>query len=197
MMGKGFENVYDLSGGIRSWEAGVAFKGEERGIELFDGKESPEKTLVAAYSLERGLRDFYLSMMDRVESPGARKLFRLLSDIETKHQDHVFEAYIAMTRKPLSREEFESRLLPEVVEGGLSTEEYAGLFMPDWESEEDIVSLAMSIENQAFDLYSRVSQRTENPESRAVLSQIADEEREHLRRLGRLMDEIAGGRGRA
>ena len=59
-----------------------------------------------------------------------------------------------------------------------------------WETEPDIVALAMSIEAQALDLYSRASDRTENPDSRQFLAQIANEEQAHLARLGDLMEGI-------
>jgi len=54
LAGKGFENIYNLSGGIKGWENETAFGGEEQGLELFTGNESPEKILAVAYSLEGG-----------------------------------------------------------------------------------------------------------------------------------------------
>ncbi len=67
------------------------------------------------------------------------------------------------------------------------------LFQPDWESAKDIIELAMSIEAQALDLYVRAADRSSNSKSREVLIQIADEERVHLRQLGKLMDTIDTG----
>lgn len=67
------------------------------------------------------------------------------------------------------------------------------LFQPDWESAKDIIELAMSIEAQALDLYVRAADRSSNSKSREALIQIADEERVHLRQLGKLMDTIDPG----
>ena len=54
----------------------------------------------------------------------------------------------------------------------------------------DIIEVAMSIEAQALDLYSRAADRSNNPESKKALIQIADEERTHLTQLGKLMDSV-------
>ena len=75
-------------------------------------------------------------------------------------------------------------------EGGMSTEEYVEFFSPKRESLEGVIEMAMSIEAQALDLYFRASERAEQKESQKFLSQMADEERTHLRQLGQLMDSI-------
>jgi len=190
LAGKGFENVYNLSGGFKGWKSEAAFGQEDLGIELFTGEESLEKTLIVAYSLEDGLRDFYSSMIPEVENNDIKNLFQKLSEIEVKHQDRIFNEYITMTGKPVSREEFEKNTLPEIVEGGLTTQEYIDFFQPDMQSAADIIELAMSIEAQALDLYMRAAEKSSHPESKKVLIQIADEEREHLAQLGKLIELI-------
>jgi rubrerythrin len=190
LAGKGFDNVYNVTGGFKGWKSEAAFGKEELGLELFTGDESPEKTLVVAYSLEAGLRDFYLSMITKVKNNDTKDLFQKLSEIEVKHQDRIFNEYITITGKSVNREEFEKSTVSNEIEGGLTTEEYMNLFQPDLESMEDIISLAMSIEAQALDLYMRAADRTSNPQSKKMLTQIADEERAHLAQLGKLMESI-------
>ena len=190
LAGKGFDNVYNVTGGFKGWKSEAAFGEEELGLELFTGDESPEKTLVVAYSLEAGLRDFYLSMITKVKNNDTKDLFQKLSEIEVKHQDRIFNEYITITGKSVNRDEFEKRTVSKEVEGGLTTEEYMNLFQPDLESLEDMISLAMSIEAQALDLYMRASDKTSNPQSKKMLTQIADEERTHLAQLGKLMESI-------
>ena len=63
------------------------------------------------------------------------------------------------------------------------------MYKPDWESAVDVISLAMSIEAQALDLYTRAAERSAAPRSAAALKKIAEEERVHLEQLGKLMDE--------
>ena len=189
LSGKGFDDVINVAGGIKAWDGHVAIGPEEMGLELLTGKESLEETLVAAYSLEAGLRDFYLSMIEKVRQDDIKYLFQKLSKIEIIHQDRIFNEYLQVSGKQVSREAFENDLVINAVEGGLTTDEYIQMFKPDWESAVDIISLAMSIEAQALDLYTRASERSEDSRSEEALKKIAEEERVHLEQLGKLMDE--------
>lgn len=127
-----------------------------------------------------------------VRNQKAANLFRKLSKIEQKHQDRVFDEYSRLTGNSESLHDFETKVLPGVVEGGLTTQEYESRFLADPESVENIVELAMSIEAQALDLYQRSAGRSENPESRKALTAIAGEEHVHLRQLRKLIDELVG-----
>jgi rubrerythrin len=189
LSGKGFDDVINVAGGIKAWDGHVAVGPEELGLQLLTGKESIEETLLAAYSLEAGLRDFYLSMIAKVQNEDVKRLFQKLSDIEILHQDRIFNEYLTVSGKQTSREAFENDLVINAVEGGLTTDEYIQMFEPDWESTAEIISLAMSIEAQALDLYTRASERSEDPRNEAALKKIAEEERGHLVQLGKLMDE--------
>ena len=187
---QGFSDVYNLSGGFKAWKGDAAFGSEEKGLELFTGNESVEETLVVAYSLEEGLRSFYLEMQAKVNNSDTRNLFEKLSEIEVKHQERILEEYRKITTSSITREEFEKKVVVSTLEGGLTTEEYTTLFHPNWESVTDIIEVAMSIEAQALDLYLRASERSDEPQSQKVLRQIADEERTHLAQLGKLIESI-------
>ncbi len=189
LSGKGFDDVINVAGGIKAWDGHVAVGPEDMGLELLTGKESIEETLVAAYSLEAGLRDFYLSMIEKVRHTDIKNLFQKLSEIEILHQDRIFNEYLQVSGKQVSREAFEDDLVVNAVEGGMTTDEYIQMFQPDWDSVVDIISIAMSIEAQALDLYTRASERSQDPRSKDALKKIAEEERVHLEQLGKLMDE--------
>ena len=190
LSGKGFDQVINMSGGIKAWNDRVAFGPEDQGLELLTGNESIEETLIIAYSLEAGLQDFYLTMIGKVSDDAVKSLFRKLSDIEVIHQKRILEEYIQITGKEIDRETFESVTVEKAVEGGLTTEEYISLFKPDWNALPDIVDLAMSIEAQALDLYSRAADRSADDRSRGAMKKIAEEERAHLEQLAKLMDTL-------
>jgi len=65
--------------------------------------------------------------------------------------------------------------------------------MPESDTLEGVIELAMSIETQALDLYSRASDRAKDEKSRLALTKIADEERTHLAQLGKLMNKLLLG----
>jgi len=190
LTGQGFNQVINMSGGFKAWNGEAAYGDELQGLELFSGDETPETTLIVAYSLETGLRDFYLTMVPKVQNPEAQALFNQMADIELKHQDRIFAEYRELIGPTIDRESFEQKTLKGVVEGGLTTDEYIQRFKPSLESAIDIISLAMSIEAQALDLYQRAATRSNDPHSQKALRQIADEEKVHLAQLGKLMDSI-------
>ena len=196
LAGKGYEQVINMSGGFKAWNGQAAFGAEEAGVDIFAELDSAEMILATAYSLEEGLRDFYLRMLDRVSDEKVKSVFRLLADIEIKHKDRLFAEYTRITGKD-DRGDFECRFVTPLMEGGMTTEEYMARFKPDFESPVDVISLAMSIEAQALDLYIRSAAWTQSDDNRAILEQIASEEKTHLERLGQLMDELVGGGSKA
>ena len=163
---------------------------QDLGLDLFTGKEEPLDVLKVAYSLEQGLREFYLEMEKEAENPKIEDLFAKLSEIEVKHQMSIYIAYNDISTKEVSKDEFEKMVEIKALEGGLSTREYLELFGSDLDSENQVISLAMSIEAQALDLYQRLSLKVENRQARDIINKIAKEEKAHLASLGKLMDSL-------
>jgi rubrerythrin len=189
LSGKGFKQVYNVSGGIKAWQSEVAVGPQDLGLDLFSGRESAEDILKVAYSLEQGLREFYLSMEEKAENSRVASLFSKLSEIEVKHQQSLLRAYNELGRENLTREEFEDMVATKAMEGGMTTDQYLALFGSDPDSPVEVISLAMSIEAQALDLYQRVGARLTHA-SRDIINGIANEEKSHLASLGKLMDEL-------
>ncbi len=190
LAGKGYKKVYNVSGGIKAWEAQTAVGPQDLGLHLFDQGEAPEDILKVAFSLEEGLQDFYTDMGGRAENDKVRSLFEKLSRIEVKHQDAIVTAYQKLGHPDTSRGDLSAMVTEKSMEGGLTTQEYLDLFTPDLGSEIDVVSLAMSIEAQALDLYQRVGAGISSEAAKAVVLKIAEEEKQHLASLGRLMDQL-------
>ena len=190
MGGKGFDNVLNLSGGIKAWESNVVVGDETLGLALFTDIQSTEQVLGLGYSLEDGLRDFYLSMTERVPGEAVKDMFKRLADIEIGHKRRLFEIYSKVAENPVDRETFESDIVAPAAEGGLTTEQYLELFKPDLNSAEGAIQMAMSIEAQAMDLYFRAADRREASPAREFLLQIASEEKTHLKVLGKMMDRL-------
>ncbi len=187
---KGFREVLNLSGGIKAWNSQKAVGPEDLGLSLFSGNESPKETLLAAYSLEEGLREFYLSMAEQVKAENVRRLFGKLSAIEVKHQDRIFNEYLRVSGAAVTREEFAEKVVAPAMEGGLTTQEYLRLYQPDLEVAAEVISLAMAIEAQALDMYQRAADRAHTDESKNVLMQIANEERAHIEQLASLFGNL-------
>jgi len=190
LSGKGFKQVYNVSGGIKAWQAKTAVGDPDLGMDLFTGKESPGDILKVAYSLEQGLEEFYISMEERADDNRVKSLFSKLSKIEVNHQLSLLNAFNGIGQGQVTQEEFEAMVAKKAMEGGLTTDQYLEMFNPDLGSQIEVISLAMSIEAQALDLYQRVGIRLTQPEARNIIHKIADEEKIHLASLGKLMDEL-------
>ena len=191
LTGNGFTQVINLSGGIKAWTGQRAFDDQEHGLELFLNLSDPIEVLSMAYSLEEGLQDFYKTMAPRAKSLKTAEIFNQLASIEDLHKDRLFTEYTRITGFD-DREEFQADLQVHMLEGGLSTEEYLQRFGTDLENVDEVIGMAMSIEGQALDVYSRAAQRSPDGDNQKILEKIAAEEKAHLERLGELMDSILG-----
>lgn len=191
MAGKGFTRIYNLSGGIKAWNSEVAIGSPELGLELFNGAESAEQTIIVGYGLEQGLREFYLDMQQNVASKKAKDLFQMLADIELQHEKQLLELYCKVTGSSIPEDTFKTEKVQPAMEGGLTTAQYLERFNPDLESELDILSLAISIEGQALDLYQRAANKAEQENVSTVLRHIANEERAHINKLTQYLDAMA------
>lgn len=191
LTGNGFTKVINLSGGIKAWTGQSAFDSEEHGMQLFSNLSSPTEVLIMAYSLEEGLQDFYRTMAPRATSQKVGDIFNRLAAIEDLHKDRLFSEYSRITGSD-DQEAFQANIQKQLLEGGLSTKEYLHRFGTDLKNIDEVIAMAMSIEGQALDLYSRAAQRSLDGDNRRILEKIAAEEKTHLEKLGELMDTVKG-----
>lgn len=187
---KGFDRLIDLTGGFKAWSGNAAYGPEAKGLELFSSNTSLEFILKTAYYLEQGLHDFYVSMEEKVNDNEAQKIYRKLSAIELIHQDRLYMEYRELTKSGVSKKEFVGAVTAEAIEGGLTTQEYLNLFKPKMTSPREITAMAMSIEAQALDLYFRAAKYASDEKNRGFFLKIAEEERLHLKELGKLMERL-------
>jgi rubrerythrin len=158
------------------------------GMSLVRGDESPEEILIIAYGMEEGLREFYSETAGRMDDVEIVDLFKELSEVEEKHKQRLFTVYLEIDKSVSDKEGFESRIVKDVMEGGFTTREFLEKNEEALKTVPDIINIAMMLETQALDLYLRYSQRISDPKGREILYDIAEEEKTHLRTLGRLMD---------
>ncbi|MFW5837237.1 MAG: ferritin-like domain-containing protein, partial [Desulfovibrionaceae bacterium] len=189
MAGKGFGRVLNLSGGFKAWNGEAAYGPVDQGLHLFGESLDIRDSLLTAFGLEQGLQEMYLLLADRAAAHKAKNLFHKLADIEQKHKARLLEEYRRHVADDAQMPDMESRARAEAAEGGLTTEQYMQRFQPDLEDLENVLSMAMSIEAQAMDLYERAARRMEDEEARQALIRLSQEEKEHLQRLGVLMDQ--------
>ncbi len=190
LSGRGFGDVYNLVGGLKAWEGAKALGPPETGLIDLTGDETEADFLIWAYSQEVGLQGFYRATGAKAGSPEAAELFLTLADVEDKHQQRIFKLYRAVDPGTGSIEEFEAEIEAEYLEGGLTTEEFLAHYQPILDDPVEVVRLAMAIETQALDLYRRYARLAAQPDLKAAVMTLADDERQHLKHLGRLLDRM-------
>lgn len=192
MAGQGFEDIYNLIGGIKSWQGHKAAGAVDFGLTLLTGNESPEEILILAYGLEEGLKEFYENQVNKKDDEELNRLFSNLAKIEEAHKNKVFSMYLNLTKSDIGKDEFEAKTVSDMMEGGFTPDSFYRQNQQALQSVEGLLDLAMMLETQALDLYLRYSQKIKDKQGQKILNEISDEEKAHLAALGRLMEAKVG-----
>ncbi len=158
------------------------------GMTPLRGDETPQEIIVLAYGMEEGLGSFYATMAERKDDAEVVDILKKLREIEEIHKEKLFELYRTLSQVTIDKKSFEDNIVSEMMEGGFTTEEFLEQNQTALLTVADVLNVAMMLETQAFDLYSRYSQRIEDEKGKTVLYDIAEEEKAHLTSLGRLME---------
>jgi rubrerythrin len=189
LSGKGFKDVFNLKGGINAWEGQTAQGPAEFGMHILSGDETVEEIIVLAYGMEEGMWIFYETIKDNVEDASAKEIIAQLAGIEDKHKERLFSLYTNFSQSEDDLDQFEAKIVSTVMESGISTDEFIEQNRLAMQDIPGILNIAMALETQAFDLYSRYSQKVADKTTKDILYQIAQEEKAHLKSLGKLMDD--------
>jgi rubrerythrin len=186
----GFGEVYNLEGGIRAWQGDQAGGPEELNLDLIRGDETSEEILSIAYCMENALQAFYVQMRDLAEDPEMRDSCEMLANFEIGHKKKIYDLSVQIEPQGKSQTAFEEACANSaIMEGGFDMAEFMDKNAAFLETREDVIELAMMLEAQALDLYLRFANKSTQPETKAVLFEIADEEKKHLSSLGRIMEK--------
>jgi sulfur-carrier protein adenylyltransferase/sulfurtransferase len=188
LSGRGFEEVYNLKGGIHAWN-GLKAKGPvELNLDLITGEESPAQMIAVAYGLEEALERFYLIVKENVRDQDVISLLKMLWEVEKRHKEILQEQYQKLRTSKDPDLPNSGDHSAESLEGGFRL---SGFLKENEERLQDsigVLDLAMMIETQALDLYLRFVQKMTLRTTQEILWQIAEEEKAHLSALGRLLE---------
>jgi rubrerythrin len=193
LSGKGFKKVYNLKGGIKAWEGLVAEGPEEAGMLYLKGDETASEIIILAYGMEAGLGSLYAKLAKTLDRPEVIRVLTQLAAIEDKHKEKLYAVYRTLNPDVRDIEAFEADIAEDVMEGGLTTDEFLSRNKLAMQTLEGVLSTAMMLEAQALDLYLKYSQSVKEEKSKDTLYNIAQEEKAHLDALGKLMEAHANG----
>lgn len=184
LAGKDFASVYNMAGGIKAWNGQQVKGAEDAGLEFFTGQEEYEDGVSLAYAMEDGLLEFYHRMAERAQDDEGRQLYTRLMGFEDLHKGRLLAEY----RQAHGPEAMPGNGVAGIMEGGVRVEDFLARVEPQLHTKRDILELAMALETQALDLYSRMAQKSEKKEARTFFLRLADEEKTHLSYLAAEMD---------
>lgn len=188
LTGKGFEDVYNLVGGIKAWQGHKASGPEDVGLDLFTGEEDYPDGLSLAYAMEDGLQKFYKKLAESVASEELKKLYLQLANFETKHKTRLEDEYrLKMGEAPAL---LSNACSTEIMEGGVKLAEFLQKMKRHMENRVDILETAMMLETQALDLYGRMAQKSSVVSTKELFLRLADEEQMHLGFLSKELDRL-------
>ena len=179
-----FNELRNLTGGILQWTGATAVGGEEFGLDFFV-QNSYSNGFEMAYHLEKGLQQFYTLLSQNNELPEIKNLLTQMALMEDGHmttlllQANTVGATVDVNISNTS-----------VLEGGLSPLQLQAAFGDNLTTKEAVLQLAMMFEAQAWDLYSRLSRKSEIPSEQDFYLKMAKEEQKHLDKLSTELDNL-------
>ncbi len=198
LCGLGFENVYNLNGGIRKWDYEVV-KGTTED-KLISGGEETFDVLVVALMFEKGALDFYTRAQRLVKDEKAAQVFKRLVAMEDTHLQRLYMRYnqLLWEMKSLlgaadelpSLDQLRAELSTIYMEGGIRiNEELVKMGDPEFMDDLEALEIGLEKEYAAYDFYKRVADTVDDHKTRNLLHELAGEEKGHINLLLR---EIEG-----
>uniref|UniRef100_I2Q1Y2 Rhodanese-related sulfurtransferase n=1 Tax=Desulfovibrio sp. U5L TaxID=596152 RepID=I2Q1Y2_9BACT len=190
LAGAGFPHVVNMLGGALAWQGAAATGPPDTGMTLLDGTETPRQILLAALGMEAALGAFYGKLGQAAADAETRDVFVRLAGFEERHLHHVHGLYRKATGDKSELAALLSGVSPEL-EGGLPGETFLAQLGGEPDAPGEALELAASVEAQALDLYTRLAAKAGDPESAALFTALAQEEKTHLRAVSNLMGRQA------
>jgi rhodanese-related sulfurtransferase/rubrerythrin len=189
LSGKEYDVVYNLKGGIKAWEDQTAVGPVELGEIHLTGDETVKDILVFIYSMEAGLEKFYQKASEGTSDAKTADLLKELSHIETTHKEKLYRLYADLNPEIAHRPAFDAKANSALMEGGFDIDLFLAKNRLAMETTCGVLDIAMMLETQGLDLYLRYAEQAEKEEGRAILYDLAGEEKAHLKALGKLLEE--------
>ncbi|PXF60626.1 MAG: hypothetical protein C4B59_08115 [Candidatus Methanogaster sp.] len=198
LCGLGFENVYNLDGGIRKWDYEVV-KGTTKD-KLITGGEETFDVLIVALMLEKGALEFYTKAQRLVKDEKAAHVFERLVTMEDTHLQRLYMRYsqLLWDMKSLlgaadelpSLDQLKAELSTVYMEGGRRIqEELVKIEDPEFMDDLEALEIGLEKEYAAYDFYTRVVDTVDDHKTKNLLHELAGEEKGHINLL---LQEIEG-----
>lgn len=176
-----------MTGGINVWNGLKAAGLPEAGMAVFSDAEALEDCVGLAWILEEGSRKFYADIQGMLKDAEAVELFDMLAHAEEDHKKALLLLYQEIAGAGLAAGFLARSGSEDLMEGGTRVSEALS-----WARGKDAAALlqfSISLETNAYDLYLKMIRRAGDERSSRIFKALAEEEKEHLDKMGRLLDQ--------
>ncbi len=181
LLGHNFPHIFNMTGGIIAYNGGKATGGPDFGMDLFVSGEF-EDAFRMSYAMEEGLQQLYLVLVDLCDDEEVKALLDRLAIFEEGHKSKLKAKFPNVGQG--------EDCAPESLEGGFGKEQIVAHFQGRDFSVDAVIQLGMMLETQAFDLYFRLAEKADDPETEKFFKFMQTEEKQHLGFLSREYDRI-------
>ena len=175
-----------MDGGIQAWHGLTADGPPEGGVAYFESGTGAADMASLAWALEENTRLFYTSLTDMRPGTDEAELFTKLVEAEEHHKGTLSSMHEQLSDEPVNR--FHQGQVSPILEGGVSLEEAVS-----WSQDKPpskILAAAIGFEANAYDRYLKMADTSVDDEVKEVFRTIAKEEKGHLRRLSKFLDQV-------
>ncbi len=180
----GFTQCFNMVGGILKWQGAEAEGDELFGLDYFvSGNFS--SAFAMAYQMELNLKQFYLLLSEDSDTVAEKQMLSQMALFEDGHMAKLQSKY--KRQQPLSSPD---EIDNGIIEGGIDSADMRSALQGQLGSAQNVLQLAMKLEAQALDLYSRLARTHKGSEAADFFNEMSLEEQNHLQRLAKQLDKI-------
>ena len=178
LVSAGFENVWNIEGGILAWKGLVAWGAPDVAMAWFDPARTETDYVALAWVLEQSARKFYAAMAERFSGSEEGSLFSNLSGQEEGHMALLLKTY----RKASGTDQMVlDRDMEPQMEGGVPLAD--ALAWADDRSALEVLEFSLAAEANAYDRYLKIAKETKNEAIKDTFFKLSEAEKVHLNRL--------------
>jgi rhodanese-related sulfurtransferase/rubrerythrin len=196
LCGLGFKDVQTMDGGIQHWDYEILTGLPKEMPELITGKEEIGDIMMIALKSEKGSFEFYLREADKLTYQKAKEMFQRLAQIEQQHMKRIYDLYGTVLGKDSlpAFDQLKTELTTEYLEGGIEINKaLLSMEQREFKDELEVLEVALEKEYTSYDFYKRTAGSMGETDTRALLHELASEERNHIDHLLNKMREAVRG----
>ncbi len=150
---------------------------------MLTGKEDLLQSLIEAFLMEKGTREFYAEAGQKALDPEARKTFKALSAWEEKHMDYIQSLYLSVQdeRDIEGFEQFSKHAAAPVTEAGIPVKDLeTSLEKHTFVDDRGALLFALEIEGKAYNLYRKMSEKALDTNAKVIFREMMQQELSHI-----------------